>query len=180
MATGRRPQSDVTLGGGTVAALFFGIVVLCGIFFSLGYAMGRQHALAASALQKTPPVDSQGNLAANQAAPASTGWDFYPGKNSTESPGLPENAPGLIPSGPSAPASPRLAPSTSGAPPRVPRGPLSMSPKPAGLSVQPKPPGLPNGAGGVSLHSRWPASSSRKDIPLLPGGRDPTTCFACR
>ena len=39
------PQdSEVTLGTGKLLAIFFGLVIVCGIFFALGYSFGRANA----------------------------------------------------------------------------------------------------------------------------------------
>ncbi len=77
-----------------LVGLFLGVVLLCGVFFTLGYVMGRQqyggsvHAADAAPLRNVPfaPSSAKNN---KQAAPAATstpggdqGWDFY-GKNGT-------------------------------------------------------------------------------------------------
>jgi cell division septation protein DedD len=147
MASGRRGQTDVTLGAGHVAGIFLGFVVLCGIFFTLGYVLGRGHSPPAAAGKTKPAtVDANGNLAGGQGSPAPTGWDFYPKKNGRAG-GSPANAtPGLTPS-PSAGS--EAAPHSADPSPNS--GPVAMSPKPARLKVEPKPPALPGGKGGISL-----------------------------
>src|SRR5438309_11428315 len=41
-------DTEFTLGTGKLLAFFFGMVVICGIFFSLGYGVGRNATSAAS------------------------------------------------------------------------------------------------------------------------------------
>jgi DedD protein len=36
-----RQDSEITLNTGTLLAIFFGLVVVCGVFFGFGYSMGR-------------------------------------------------------------------------------------------------------------------------------------------
>jgi len=42
-------DTELTLSTGKLLAIFFGMVVICGIFFSLGYAVGKNSTPAASA-----------------------------------------------------------------------------------------------------------------------------------
>src|SRR5882757_9535290 len=39
-----RSDADLTLGIGSLLSIFFGVVLICGIFFGLGYSMGRRNA----------------------------------------------------------------------------------------------------------------------------------------
>jgi DedD protein len=41
------PDQEIILGKGLLLGLFFGLVALCGVFFSLGFSMGRSSATAA-------------------------------------------------------------------------------------------------------------------------------------
>lgn len=40
----RRTDADLTLGIGSLLSIFFGVVLVCGIFFGFGYSMGRRNA----------------------------------------------------------------------------------------------------------------------------------------
>ncbi len=53
-----RQDRELTLGSGTLLAIFFGLVLVCGLFFALGYTLGRR-----------APADSA-QTASNPAAPA--------------------------------------------------------------------------------------------------------------
>ncbi len=85
--TGRRSSGDRVLESRHLVGLFLGVVILCAVFFSLGYVMGRSqyaglvHAAyspernvsPASLTEKVKPQE------APAAAPAE--WDFYSNKN---------------------------------------------------------------------------------------------------
>jgi DedD protein len=48
MAEQEQFDTEITLGVGRLLVLFFGLVVLCGIFMGLGYSLGRNSAKAAA------------------------------------------------------------------------------------------------------------------------------------
>jgi DedD protein len=50
-----RSDADVTLGIGSLLSIFFGVVLICGIFFGFGYSMGRRNARATTAAALTLP-----------------------------------------------------------------------------------------------------------------------------
>ncbi|HSS99259.1 MAG TPA: SPOR domain-containing protein [Terriglobales bacterium] len=66
------PQdTEITLGTGKMLVLFFGLVVLCSVFFALGFKLGRSSSIGPE-LTSTPST-STGNTAAKPAAkPADT------------------------------------------------------------------------------------------------------------
>jgi len=74
-----RPQRDaeLTLGPGKLLAIFFGLVVLCGLFFGLGYTVGhRSSQEPAEALMPSQPADSPQEApqaAASSSKPAASG-----------------------------------------------------------------------------------------------------------
>jgi len=78
---------DRVLESRHLVGLFLGVVLLCGVFFTLGYVMGRQqyggsvHAADAAPL-RTVPTSARNKEAApaNNSAPGGGDWDFY-GKN---------------------------------------------------------------------------------------------------
>lgn len=91
-----RQESEVTLSTGSLLAIFFGLVVVCGVFFGFGYSMGRHSsdtkaaAQAAAAQTEDAPLPAANrpkpsaveDLRAQQsAAPeARTGEDASPGR----------------------------------------------------------------------------------------------------
>ena len=60
-------DTEITLGTGKLLGLFFGLVVICAVFFALGYTLGRK---SDSGLSSAPSGISPS--AANSAKPAST------------------------------------------------------------------------------------------------------------
>jgi DedD protein len=57
-----RSSTDLTLGVGSLLSIFFGVVLICGIFFGFGYSMGRRNAHSSSATSapssKPAPADT--------------------------------------------------------------------------------------------------------------------------
>lgn len=56
-----KSDADLTLGIGSLLSIFFGIVLICGIFFGFGYSMGRRNAhVTVAAPATTAPVETAG------------------------------------------------------------------------------------------------------------------------
>ncbi|MGH9521171.1 MAG: SPOR domain-containing protein [Terriglobales bacterium] len=49
-------DTEVTLGTGRLLALFFGLVVICALFFSAGFSLGRKSAAPVTATTTSAPV----------------------------------------------------------------------------------------------------------------------------
>lgn len=72
------PQDrEITLGTSALLAIFFGVVLICAVFFGLGYSLGRRSGdtttaalptARQSASSKSTPSDSTSNLADESAA----------------------------------------------------------------------------------------------------------------
>jgi cell division septation protein DedD len=108
-----------------LVGLFLGVVVLCAVFFTLGYVMGRSqyggsvHAAAASVPRSAPPEETSASTAKGKAAPASRSsseWDFYTNKKHDR---LDPAAPALAPRAPAGNSAPASAGNTSAAGPTV-------------------------------------------------------------
>jgi DedD protein len=54
MATATSEDTEITLGTGKMLALFFGLVALCAVFFSVGFSLGKESVLKPSAEEMTP------------------------------------------------------------------------------------------------------------------------------
>jgi DedD protein len=52
-------NADLTLGIGSLLSIFFGIVLVCGIFFGFGYSMGRRNARSTAAVVPATPPPAQ-------------------------------------------------------------------------------------------------------------------------
>jgi DedD protein len=61
-------DTEITLGTAKLLGLFFGLVVVCAVFFALGYTLGRKSEPGLSAATVLAPIP-----AANGAKPASSG-----------------------------------------------------------------------------------------------------------
>jgi DedD protein len=61
-----KPDADLTLGIGSLLSIFFGVVLICGIFFGFGYSMGRRNARTTVAPAATVPPQT---LAATSPLP---------------------------------------------------------------------------------------------------------------
>jgi DedD protein len=158
MASGRKGQSEITLGAGHVAGMFLAVLVLCGIFFTLGYVMGRGGSPRKSSVAgaRSTGIGGSGNSATGSGAPAATGWDFFPQKSSSNGSSV-----GATPGLTSQPASS----ATAEAPARS--GPISMPARPVGVRIDSKPPVLPDGHAGVLLQVA--AMTNRSDALSLAG-----------
>lgn len=50
-----KSDADLTLGIGSLLSIFFGVVLICGIFFGFGYSMGRRNARSTTLPAATVP-----------------------------------------------------------------------------------------------------------------------------
>lgn len=85
---GRQRDTELTLGPFKLLALFFGLVLLCGLCFGLGYSLGshsaKNAAVAAPPAAVTPPHTAAASAPSNkpsatpQNAPKRTGADVPP------------------------------------------------------------------------------------------------------
>jgi len=68
-------DTEITLGTGKLLALFFGLVVICAVFFALGYTLGRKSEPGVSTAQTLAPLAATngakpGGAEATQGSPA--------------------------------------------------------------------------------------------------------------
>lgn len=56
MPTATSEDTEITLGTGKMLALFFGLVALCAVFFSVGFSLGKETALKPSAAEAMPAL----------------------------------------------------------------------------------------------------------------------------
>jgi len=106
MATNGK-RGDRVLESRHLIGLFLGVVLLCGVFFTLGYVMGRTQyggAVHAETIAPRPAParaasDTPSPKDASATAPVPSEWDFYPksgsAKKSDVIPAKPEPAPAL-------------------------------------------------------------------------------------
>jgi DedD protein len=53
-----KSDADLTLGIGSLLSIFFGVVLICGIFFGFGYSMGRRNARSTTLPAATVPAQA--------------------------------------------------------------------------------------------------------------------------
>lgn len=147
---GKRGGGDRVLESRHLVGIFLGVVLLCGVFFTLGYVMGRtQFGGAVHAEGGTPPMSAPLRPSPAKAketppvpAPANTEWDFYAKKDTTHmEPPARETAP--KPTAPAPSTIPAVATKTQGAPPAATTKPVAA---PAKLPASYQPPKLPKGS----------------------------------
>ncbi len=73
-----RQDSEVTLSTGTLLAIFFGLVVVCGVFFGFGYSMGRHSADAKAAAAQVAAVPAADETAATPSHPKPSALELLP------------------------------------------------------------------------------------------------------
>jgi DedD protein len=54
-------DTEITLGTAKLLGLFFGLVIVCAVFFALGYALGRKSDAGLTATISVPPLQSSSN-----------------------------------------------------------------------------------------------------------------------
>jgi DedD protein len=63
-------DTEITLGTGKMLALFFGLVILCAIFFGMGFTMGKNSVRTAPELLPSPGTSARQAAQNRTAAPA--------------------------------------------------------------------------------------------------------------
>lgn len=105
------PDTEITLGTGRLLGIFFGLVVICALFFGLGFSMGRNSVKSTLTMEETP--------ASSLPAQANAGQKVNPG--------MPEKA---APPPQTSPATDTSATAQNEAPPPVVTSPAASSPAP--------------------------------------------------
>jgi DedD protein len=94
---GKRGGGDRVLESRHLVGLFLGVVLLCGVFFTLGYVMGRNQfggsVHASDSTIRNVPSSSPKPKAAEQPGPTAPDWDFYPNGNKKDTDHLTQPAP---------------------------------------------------------------------------------------
>jgi DedD protein len=105
----KRSSGDRVLESRHLVGLFLGVVLLCGVFFTLGYVMGRtQYGGAVHAESPARRPEPEAKVAADSgvsSTPSPTEWDFYTKKSDVNAKIDPAAAKTVTASQPDAPAS---------------------------------------------------------------------------
>jgi DedD protein len=133
------PDTEITLGTAKLLGLFFGLVIVCAVFFALGYTLGRKSEAGLNPVSATAPLatTSSGFKPAGVPSQAASSMTFYKAveqkdANAQLAPAAPAPAPG---SGSSAAASNSAATQTQIAPGANPPDPMAAIPS-GGYFVQ--------------------------------------------
>jgi cell division septation protein DedD len=95
-----RRDTELTLGSGTLLAIFFGLVLLCGLCFGLGYAVGRRGSQPPSAAVLQAAPNAQPPFEANDSLPKPPATAQPSGAPASQSAGTglsPSTASGMAP-----------------------------------------------------------------------------------
>jgi DedD protein len=65
-------DTEITLGTGKMLALFFGLVILCAVFFGMGFSMGRNSVKSTPELLPSPSASGSTRPSASAGKPADT------------------------------------------------------------------------------------------------------------
>src|SRR5215475_10456743 len=66
-------DTEITLGTGKMLALFFGLVILCAVFFGMGFSMGRNSVKSGPELLPSPTASATSRPSANANKPTDQG-----------------------------------------------------------------------------------------------------------
>jgi DedD protein len=83
---GKRGGGERVLESRHLVGLFLGVVLLCGVFFTLGYVMGRNQfggSVHAESATRNTPWSSTKSKVAEQPAATAPDWDFYDNNKDT-------------------------------------------------------------------------------------------------
>lgn len=70
-------DTEITLGTAKLLGLFFGLVIVCAVFFALGYSLGRKTDAGLPATPGAPTTSSNGSKPAGSASQAAPPMTFY-------------------------------------------------------------------------------------------------------
>jgi cell division septation protein DedD len=140
LAQDPNPDREVTISTTTLLAVFFGLVLLCGLFFGLGYTFGRRSPAdptAAAPVQAASQFsDSQPKPSAAAQPAAAAPSEPLPDASAATPPDTPpqEDAPQPVAATPAVPVAKPTAPVATPVSP-TPASPTA-TPAPAGIMVQ--------------------------------------------
>ena len=92
-----RQDSEVTLGTGTLLAIFFGLVVVCGVFFGFGYSMGRHSSEVKAAVAQSADTPAVAETSASTTSrPKPSALEALPSPAQQDSPSSDETSPRAV------------------------------------------------------------------------------------
>ena len=153
-------DTELTLGAGTLLLLFFGLVLVCGLCFGLGYAVGHRGDQPSASSRQLPGTGSQ---ASSQAAGS------VPKPSATAAPAVPQPAPASPASAPSQPGSsePPQSAAAVAIPVGTPQAASSSAPDASSNGQLQVRPALP------AASSAQPSASAASAVPVHPALQPP-------
>src|SRR5579863_2201358 len=94
-------DTEITLGTGKMLGLFFGLVILCAVFFGMGYTMGKNAVKSAPELLPSPSTSS-----AHPTESKPSGTPAPPSQEVVQQQSVPLSSNGAAPTTPGNPAQP--------------------------------------------------------------------------
>jgi DedD protein len=70
-------DTEITLGTARLLSLFFGLVIVCAVFFALGYTLGRKSDIGTASVAGTLPLPGASSAAKPAGSAASAPMTFY-------------------------------------------------------------------------------------------------------
>jgi len=70
-------DTEITLGTARLLSLFFGLVIVCAVFFALGYTLGRKSDVGTASAAGTLPLPGASSVAKPAGSAASAPMTFY-------------------------------------------------------------------------------------------------------
>jgi DedD protein len=127
-------DTEITLGTARLLSLFFGLVIVCAVFFALGYTLGRKSDVGTASAAGTLPLPSTSSAAKPAGSAASAPMTFY--KNVEQKDANPQLTPAPEATSPAAQAAGTSSPATQAqSQPANPPDPIGTIPT-AGYFVQ--------------------------------------------
>lgn len=127
-------DTEITLGTARLLSLFFGLVIVCAVFFALGYTLGRKSDVGIASAAGTLPLPGASSAAKPAGSAASASMTFY--KNVEQKDANPQLTPAPEATSPAAQAAGTSSPATQAqSQPANPPDPIGTVPT-AGYFVQ--------------------------------------------
>src|SRR3954453_23362937 len=90
-------DTEITLGTGRLLGLFFGLVIVCALFFGLGFSMGRNSVKSTLTMEESPTSSMPAQANAGQKISPGTPQRPAPAPDGAASNPTDSSAPGAAP-----------------------------------------------------------------------------------
>lgn len=164
----RNPEREYTLSTGTILAIFFGLVLVCGLFFAFGYNMGKKATVAPTAATSNGGDSSSDSQFSHFNKPSA---GSPAGSSSAITPSAAPAAAASVPSTTTSTTAPSQTSSEESAPAPATSAPVRATPPPVRVSAPAAatPAPMPATSASGSYVVQIAAVSHREDADLLVG-----------